>query len=71
MASDILAIAEAEGVDRFGIWGWSQETIVAWSTARSAPDRVAAFIGTGDPDPRPWTAEGWAALDRALFEASG
>jgi pimeloyl-ACP methyl ester carboxylesterase len=68
MAADILAIADADGLDRFGIWGWSLGSIVGWATARLAPDRVAAFIGTGDPTPRPWTADEWAGFDRALIE---
>jgi pimeloyl-ACP methyl ester carboxylesterase len=68
MASDIVAVADAEGADRFGIWGWSQGTIVAWAITRLATERVAAFIGTGDPTPRPWSVEEWAGFDRALLE---
>ena len=67
-ATDILSIADAEVFERFGIWGWSQGSIVGWATAQRAPERVAAFIGTGGPTPRPWTVQEWADFDRTLLE---
>ena len=50
---DVLAVADAEGLDRFAIWGLSYGGWAAWVTADAAPDRVAAIISTGSWDPRP------------------
>jgi pimeloyl-ACP methyl ester carboxylesterase len=52
-ASDVLAVADAEGLERFAMWGLSYGGWVAWMTADAAPDRVPAFITTGSWDPRP------------------
>ena len=52
-ASDVLAVADAEGLERFAIWGLSYGGWVAWMTADAAPHRVAAMITTGSWDPRP------------------
>jgi pimeloyl-ACP methyl ester carboxylesterase len=53
LASDVLAVADAEGFERFAIWGLSYGGWVAWMTAGAAPQRVAALITTGSWDPRP------------------
>jgi len=60
-ASDVLAVADAEGMDRFAIWGLSYGGWVAWSTANTAPERVAAIIATGSWDPRPGNLDEWVA----------
>ncbi len=52
-ASDVLAVADAERLERFAIWGLSYGGWVAWMTADAAPHRVAAMITTGSWDPRP------------------
>ncbi len=59
--SDVLAVADAEGLDRFAVWGLSYGGWVAWLTASAAPDRVPAIITTGSWDPRPMTFEDWLA----------
>jgi pimeloyl-ACP methyl ester carboxylesterase len=51
--SDMLAVADAEGLERFAIWGLSYGGWVGWMTADAAPDRVTALITTGSWDPRP------------------
>jgi pimeloyl-ACP methyl ester carboxylesterase len=62
--SDVLAVADAEGLDRFAIWGQSYGGWVAWTTAAAAPDRVPAIIASGAWDPRPGTDDGWRAFDQ-------
>jgi pimeloyl-ACP methyl ester carboxylesterase len=59
--SDVLAVADAEGLDRFAMWGLSYGGWVSWLTASAAPERVPAFISTGSWDPRPGTDEDWLA----------
>jgi pimeloyl-ACP methyl ester carboxylesterase len=59
LASDVLAVADAEGLDRFALWGLSYGGWIAWLTAYSAPQRVVAMIATGSWDPRPETHEEW------------
>ncbi len=44
---DLLAVVDAEGVDRFAIWGLSYGGSIGWRTADAVPDRVAALITTG------------------------
>ena len=61
--SDVLAVADAEGLERFAMWGLSYGGWVAWMTANAAPDRVPAFISTGSWDPRPGTYEDWVTVD--------
>ncbi len=53
LASDVLAVADAEGLERFAMWGLSYGGWVGWMTADAAPHRVAALITTGAWDPRP------------------
>lgn len=68
--SDVLAVADAEGIDRFAIWGFSYGGWNAWLTANSAPERVAAIVSTGEWDPRPGTYdEDWKAFDEGWLEA--
>jgi pimeloyl-ACP methyl ester carboxylesterase len=60
--SDVLAVADAEGLDRFAMWGLSYGGWVAWQTADSSPRRVPALISTGSWDPGPGTHEDWLAF---------
>ena len=53
LTGDVLAVADAEGVDRFAIWGQSYGGWIAWMTAAAAPDRVSAIVSSGSWDPRP------------------
>ena len=66
---DVLAVADAEGIDRFAMWGLSYGGWIAWLTANSAPERVAAIVVTGELDPRPGTDdEDWKAFDEGWLE---
>jgi pimeloyl-ACP methyl ester carboxylesterase len=59
VTSDVLAVADAEGLDRFAIWGQSYGGDIAWRTADAVPERVAAIVTTGAWDPWPHTEEDW------------
>src|SRR5262245_42221612 len=37
LTSDVLAVAEAEGLDRFAMWGQSYGGWIAWITAHTVP----------------------------------
>jgi pimeloyl-ACP methyl ester carboxylesterase len=71
---DVLTVADAQGIDRFAIWGLSYGGWVGWMTAAAAPDRVAALITTGSWDPRPGTEADWQEFDGswgAIIRRSG
>ena len=53
LTADVFAVADAEGLDRFAIWGQSYGGWVAWMTAAVAPERVPAIVSSGMWDPRP------------------
>lgn len=53
LTADVLAVADAEGMHRFAIWGHSDGGWIAWMTAAVAPERVPAIVTTGAWDPRP------------------
>lgn len=53
VAGDVLAVADAEGLDRFAIWGQSRGGWIAWLAAAAVPERVAAIVASGAWDPRP------------------
>jgi pimeloyl-ACP methyl ester carboxylesterase len=53
LVRDVFAVADAEGLDRFGIWGQSYGGWIAWMTAAADPRRVAAIVTSGAWDPRP------------------
>jgi pimeloyl-ACP methyl ester carboxylesterase len=69
VTSDVLAVTDALGIDRFAIWGLSYGGWIGWLTAHAAPDRIAALIVTGawNPLPETWSEE-WAAFDAAWLE---
>jgi pimeloyl-ACP methyl ester carboxylesterase len=65
LTGDVLAVADAEGLERFAIWGQSYGGRIAWMTAAAAPERVPAIVTSGFWDPRPEPEEpteidGWA-----------
>lgn len=53
LTGDVFAVADAEGLDRFAIWGQSYGGWIAWMTAAAAPERVPAIVTSGSWDPRP------------------
>lgn len=53
LIGDVLAIADAEGLGRFAIWGLSYGGGIAWVTAANIPERVPAIVVSGAWDPRP------------------
>jgi pimeloyl-ACP methyl ester carboxylesterase len=57
LTGDVFAVADAEGLDRFAIWGQSYGGRIAWMTAAAAPERVAAIVTSGLWDPRPQPEE--------------
>ena len=53
LTGDVFAVADAEGLDRFAVWGQSYGGRIAWMAAAAAPERVAAIVTSGFWDPRP------------------
>ena len=53
LIGDVVAVADAEGLDRFAIWGQSYGGWIAWVTAAAAPERIPAIVTSGAYDPRP------------------
>jgi pimeloyl-ACP methyl ester carboxylesterase len=53
LTGDVFEVANAEGLDRFAIWGQSYGGWIAWMTAADAPGRVPAIVTSGSWDPRP------------------
>jgi pimeloyl-ACP methyl ester carboxylesterase len=59
MASDVIAVLNAGGVDRAHVWGYSMGATVAEALAVSAPDRVVSLVLGGFPpglDREQWRA---------------
>jgi pimeloyl-ACP methyl ester carboxylesterase len=67
--TDVLAVTEAEGIDRFAIWGLSYGGWIGWKTAHTSPERVSALITSGAWDPSPGTREEWEAFDGGWLAA--
>ena len=59
---------DAEGLDRFAIWGQSYGGWIAWMTAAAAPERVPAIVVSGAwyPRPEPEEPTGIDEWDQAL-----
>ena len=57
LTGDVLAVADAQGLDRFAIWGHSFGGWIAWMTAAAVPERVPAIVSSGSWDPRPESEE--------------
>jgi pimeloyl-ACP methyl ester carboxylesterase len=53
LTGDVFAVADAEGLDRFAVWGLSYGGWMAWMTAAAEPERVPAIVTSGAWDPRP------------------
>ena len=70
VVGDVLAVADAEGIDRFALWGYSYGGGVSWLTADSTPERVVAIVTTGAWDPRPESLdEDWESFDAGWLES--
>ena len=67
LTADVFAVADAEGLERFAIWGLSYGGWIAWMTAAAAPERIPAIVASGAWDPRPRPKPlGAKELDAAL-----
>jgi pimeloyl-ACP methyl ester carboxylesterase len=64
---DLLAVADAVGIDRFAVWGLSLGGWVAWFAALTAPERVQALVTTGCWDPLQSERTGWSEEDEPLL----
>ena len=53
VVGDVLAVLEAEGVDRFAVWGLSYGGWVGFMAAEDHPARVTALVTTGAWDCQP------------------
>jgi pimeloyl-ACP methyl ester carboxylesterase len=62
VAADVLELADAVGVERFGVVAWSGGVPMAVATAYAAPDRVAKLALVSGPGPLDEVPGGWAAL---------
>lgn len=69
LVGDALAVADAEGIERFAIWGQSYGGWVAWMTGDAVPPRIAAIVTSGAWDPRPGTQEDWEEFDAGWGDA--
>ena len=54
LAADVIALADALGIERFTLAGHDFGGIVAWSTATRYPDRVARLVIANAPHPVIW-----------------
>lgn len=52
LIGDVFAVADAEGLDRFAIWGMSYGGWIAWLAAAAEPERIPAIVCSGAWDPR-------------------
>jgi pimeloyl-ACP methyl ester carboxylesterase len=53
LEADVLGVADAEGIDRFTVWGLSYGGWVGWMLAADHPGRVNALVTSGAWDPAP------------------
>lgn len=82
-ADDVVAVADAAGVERFAFAGYSMGAVIAYRLAAAHPDRVSALVAIGgapDPpgepdDPAPLVAmletEGMPVLSDAIEAEEG
>jgi pimeloyl-ACP methyl ester carboxylesterase len=54
-ASDVLALADALGLDRFAFWGYSDGARVGYQLAATRPDRIAALVASASSTARTTT----------------
>lgn len=62
LVADVLALADAAGVDRFHVVGHDWGGFVAWALAAGHPDRVTSTTSLATPHP--------AAMQRAMLTSS-
>jgi pimeloyl-ACP methyl ester carboxylesterase len=48
---EVVAVAQAAGVERFGFFGYSAGAAIGYRLASRHPDRVDALVGLGTPGP--------------------
>jgi pimeloyl-ACP methyl ester carboxylesterase len=65
LASDVLALADQAGVDRFHIVGHDWGAVVAWYLAAADPDRVATLTAVSVPHPAAM-AHAWRTSTQVL-----
>ena len=53
VTGDLFAVVDAEGLDRFAIWGQSLGGWIAWMAAAAGPERIPAIVASGAWDPQP------------------
>ena len=56
LVGDVLAVADAFGVDRFDLVGHDWGAMVAWAVADAHPDRVRTLTAVSVPHPRAFAA---------------
>jgi pimeloyl-ACP methyl ester carboxylesterase len=56
LVADVLAVADAQGMERFDLVGHDWGAIVAWVTAGLHPDRVRTLTAVSVPHPRAFSA---------------
>jgi pimeloyl-ACP methyl ester carboxylesterase len=62
VARDVLELADALALDRFGVAAWSGGVPAAVATAFAAPERVTRLALAGGPGPLDEVPGGWEAL---------
>ena len=69
VVGDLLAVADAEGIDRFAVWGMSYGGWIAWMAGDRAFPRVTAVISAGFWNPVPDSVDDWADFDASCGQA--
>jgi 3-oxoadipate enol-lactonase len=65
LTDSLLGLADALGLDRFGVVGQSYGGFFALALAQAAPERISRLVLVNSAA-GPWTAEEWAALGARL-----
>ena len=65
---DVLAVTDAEGAERFAVWGLSYGGWYGWMVADARPDRVAALIRSGSTDTEPESEEEWTRFGKVYVD---
>jgi pimeloyl-ACP methyl ester carboxylesterase len=52
LSADVIALADAAGVERFDVIGHDWGAAVAWDLAATRPDRVRTLVALSTPHPR-------------------
>jgi pimeloyl-ACP methyl ester carboxylesterase len=68
VVGDVLAVADAEGIDRFALWGLSYGGWFGWFVADQVPHRVTALVSSGSWSPFPEEEDDWLSFDVGYLE---